>query len=313
MDKLIKWLRNKIGYLTLPAIITLLVIIFGSLVAYCDFVKKIISKEWGYLLVAIIFVAFLWLICLLCQLMIEKKATKKEIEKIKDIETLLSEMYGFRRRFVKQEMEIKMDGSAECKTTIEVVATKYELSSCYHEEFITGVENPEKDQLRLEPYAINPGKRTIKFPVTERGLDYVHWLTEFIPPLKPGEEPVSYGYRLHRKNTHVMTSEAGKAPNFPQERTSYQIIYPTDYLETRLLFPLKYFPKVSFMVYMAYERNKALFEFERLKAENCFAQKKEGEQLEVKLCIRSPKLGFIYQIEWEPLSESEYEEIQKLT
>ena len=290
-----------------------LVLIFGSLVDYCEFVKKTISKQWGPFLVAIIFVAFLWLICLLCRLMAEKKSTKREIEKIKDVQMLLSDMYGFRRKSVRHETEIKIDGSAESKATIEVVATKYELSCCYHEEFITGVENPEKDQLQIETYAINPGKRIIKFPITARGLDYIQWLAEFIPPLKPGEESVCYGYRVHRKNIHAMTSKARKAPHFPWERTSYQIIYPTDYLEIRLLFPPKYFPKVSFMVYIAYERNKALFEFERLRVENCFTQKREGEQLEVKLCVGSPKLGFIYQIEWEPLSESEYEEIQKLT
>ena len=312
MDKVIRWLKNKIGYLTLPAIVTMLVIIFGSLVGYCDFVKKIISEEKGYLLVAIIFVAFLWLICLLCKLMTERKSTKKEIEKIKDVQTLLSDMYGFKRNFVINETEIKIDGSAEDKITIEVVATKYELSACYHEEFVTDVENPEKDQLLVEPYPIDLGERTVKFPITEKGLDHVHWLVEFIPPLKPGEKPVRYGYRTHRKNTHLMTlEEARRIPHFPYERLSYQIIYPTDYVKIRVLFPPRYFPKVSFMVYIAYERNKGLFEFEKLKNENCFEQRKEGEQLEVTLYIKSPKLGFIYQIEWDPIPESEYKKIRE--
>lgn len=312
MNRRVKLLKSY--WIILAGVVGVLVVFFGSVIGYFEVVKTIVSKSWGPYFVGIVFIFFLFCICLLCKVITQNISIRKDAKKIYDVQTLLSDMYGFKRKYVKIETEIEMDGSAESKTTIDVLSTKYELRTCYHEEFITAVENPDKDQLKMEPYLIKTGDREIKFPTIESGLDHINWLAVFIPPLNPGDDSVTYGYRTYRKNVHAMTiEEARKTPEFPYERTSYQIIYPTDYLEIKLLFPKKYFPRVSFMVYLAYERNKCLFEFEKLKRENCFVQKKERERLEVILRISSPKLGFIYQIEWEPLSALEYEKVRKLS
>lgn len=267
----------------------------------------------------------LWFCFIALWIFIYKRDTaeekRKAIEEIKDIydDTLdkMSKEFGFKMNERVCEGKINLDGSAIFIEKIKLEVLEGAVSSVDHFAFAWG-DTVLKD-FKVTISGVAEGSTISSRTIVQESQNVII-LLEFSPALQRKanyeiREEMGKGiYAMTREEILDQIKENKWIMDEPYEVWTPLVVYPTDKLISRVILPKDYQigGEELWDVTVGF-RNRDTGEYKRLKNENCFSTKKEGDMQILELTISNPKIGHRYLIKWKPPFKKDYEKLlQKL-
>lgn len=221
---------------------------------------------------------------------------------------------NYKRKLMKVEKEIFLDGTVKVEARVELIATDV-VDASHHiksqiDERGTTIEN-YKFEL-LEGFS-SVGE--ITHEEQSRTLKSVHNVIRFSPPLKR-DDYAHYRYKETYGNVHLMYLEeilekikAGKMIVIrPSEGTNYLITAPTEKLQVSIVFPERYEVKPFYDVCYGHS-NLARQEEEYKRIKEYFKAYRKFNRWYVEFEIPKPEMGLAYHLKWEPPTKEKYEKL----
>lgn len=308
----ISWVGTGLVFLaTILAVIT----------PYWDWLDKYIKTTPAKYVITIFFMVFVMLICMVVALSQELwkrpvEAEQPSPEEILAKITLPIPKYhcNYKRKLMKVEKEIFLDGTVKVEARVELIATDV-VDASHHiksqiDERGTTIEN-YKFEL-LEGFS-SVGE--ITYEEQSRTLKSVHNVIRFSPPLKR-DDYAHYRYKETYENVHLMYLEeilekikAGKIIVIrPSEGTNYLITAPTEKLQVSIVFPERYEVKPFYDVCYGHS-NLARQEEEYKRIKEYFKAYRKFNRWYVEFEIPKPEMGLAYHLKWEPPTKEKYEKL----
>lgn len=221
-----------------------------------------------------------------------------------------------KRRFYKDEREIFIDGRIERELEVELEILGEEAQFYAHRYIQSydyrGTGYNEFD-VKLVSSELPTGEAQLQ--IGRKDTNLVYYRVMFFPPLR---KDAIAKFKLHEsyKNAHIMTrdrllelmGEGKLMEERPVERSGSLILYPTEKLVKRIIFPKGYEIKVAYFD-VAVNRVRQIDERSRLIAADSFKVVKVNGKWVCELVVDNALMGCNYFIFWEPPSA---EECQKL-
>ncbi len=223
----------------------------------------------------------------------------------------------YRRIKMHIDKQLLLNGITKTFREIEIEATsETPLSSIRHRIITSGASIQDFYFEVNKTYREDNGE--IKGRILLRNANIYTWLIEFLPPLLQGKHAY-YSYVTSNKGSNSLTSEEVRKQHLEGTRSydfenwGVTITAPTENLNMCLTFPMKYpisLPVTGgFGVYQGL--NDVLEEKTRIILLGGFSARfdQEAEQWSLELTVVNAKLGFRYELQWSPPSESMIKEL----
>jgi transcriptional regulator with XRE-family HTH domain len=223
-----------------------------------------------------------------------------------------------KRKFYRDERRILIDGRIEREMEAELEIIGEEAQNYAH-RYIQSYDYRGTGYKEFEVALVSseiPGSEA-KLKIGRTDENFVYYQVTFFPPLRKGQT-AKLMLREKYRDAHIMTrdrlldlmKEGRLMEERPVERTGSLMMYPTERLVKKIIFPEGYVLGSAFFD-VAVNRVKQTEEKNRLMAADAFKWTTVENKQVCELVVDNALMGCNYLIFWEPPSEADYQKLIK--
>ena len=255
------------------------------------------------------FIVFIGMICIFAYGKIRDKIKKLDIDEFKTQEYLFklgAQYHGRAYKFIKIIMNITSSGAGDKKQNFNLCAVGEHV---YSIDYFSKTPSVGQESQNAECHIMQAETRdkgTVKIIPNEIMLSATEcrWEIQFLPRLSRGESIEYYFEHKSPDTAYAMTKKELKERKMQYEYYGIEIRYPTEELNTTLLFPKDFSPlNLTHDVWIGGLRYRHSGEYTRIELNDFFESSiKEDGTTFGRLVVPYPIQGLTYAIRWVPSS-----------